>query len=206
MSSPKRIYPGLVNAEGEHNRLGFAIQLCYLRYPGIALSTSAKPPDQLLRFVAQQLAIAPAIWSQYAERAETRREHLAELQTWLQLTPFSLEHKEQCVEKLAELAQETDHGVVLAITLIDLLRRQQVVIPAIDVIERTCSEALTKGTHQIYELLIYTLSEHHKQCLGWFITPVRRESISPVKLALPSSWLSECKTYSAAPGTSSGSL
>ncbi len=28
---------------GEHNRLGFAIQLCYLRYPGIALSTSAKP-------------------------------------------------------------------------------------------------------------------------------------------------------------------
>ena len=29
---------------GNHNRLGFAVQLCYLRYPGFVLPTDAVPP------------------------------------------------------------------------------------------------------------------------------------------------------------------
>ena len=32
---------------GNHNRLGFAVQLCYLRYPGFALPTQGEPPAAL---------------------------------------------------------------------------------------------------------------------------------------------------------------
>ena len=74
---------------GSHNRLGFAVQLCYLRYPGFALPTDAEPPASLLKIVGRQLRIEPDIWSQYAQRPETRREHLLELQAWLKLTPGS---------------------------------------------------------------------------------------------------------------------
>lgn len=38
---------------GSHNRLGFAVQLCYLRYPGFALPTDAEPPASLLNIVAE---------------------------------------------------------------------------------------------------------------------------------------------------------
>ena len=74
---------------GNHNRLGFAVQLCYLRYPGFGLPTDAEPPTPLLSIVGRQLHIDPNIWPQYAERPETRREHLAEtgasclLKRWL---------------------------------------------------------------------------------------------------------------------------
>ncbi|PWV63464.1 uncharacterized protein DUF4158 [Plasticicumulans acidivorans] len=33
---------------GSHNRLGFAVQLCYLRYPGFALPTDAEPPTSVI--------------------------------------------------------------------------------------------------------------------------------------------------------------
>ena len=63
-----------------------------------------------MRWIGQQLHIDPACWPQYAEREETRREHLLELQTWLNLTPFAAADYRHLVQQLAELAKQTDRG------------------------------------------------------------------------------------------------
>ncbi len=65
---------------GAHNRLGFTVQLCYLRYPGQAMDPEAVPPDAVLAFVAQQVGVPSASWGEYARRDETRREHARDLQ------------------------------------------------------------------------------------------------------------------------------
>lgn len=150
---------------GSQNRLGFAVQLCYLRYPGFALPTDAEPPAALLALVAQQLRIDPAVWPQYAQRAETRREHLAELQAWLNLTPFGLSDYRRLVHKIAELAQQTDRGIVLATTLVEAMRQYRLIMPSVEVIERVCAEALTRGTRLVYEALTAPLSEYHRRAL-----------------------------------------
>ena len=72
---------------GDHNRLGFAVQLCCLRYPGCVLPTDAEPPAPLLAMIGRQMHIDPNVWPQYAQRPETRREHLAELQAWRNSRP-----------------------------------------------------------------------------------------------------------------------
>lgn len=150
---------------GSHNRLGFAVQLCYLRYPGFALPTDAEPPVSLLDIVGRQLRIEPDIWPQYAQRPETRREHLLELQAWLKLTPFTVTDYRHFVHQLADLAQQTDRGIVLAEALIELLRQQRIILPTIEVIERVCSEALTRGTRQVYEALTAPLGDFHRRAL-----------------------------------------
>jgi hypothetical protein len=150
---------------GRQNHLGFAVQLCYLRYPGFALPTDAEPPPALLALVARQLRVDPTVWSQYAQRAETRREHLAELQAWLNLTPFGQSDDHRLVRQLAELAQQTDRGIVLATALVEAVRAQRIIMPAVDVIERVCAEALTRGTRQVYEALTAPLSDHHWRAL-----------------------------------------
>jgi len=48
---------------GAHNRLGFAIQLCYLRFPGQAMNLEAEPPTELLAHVAQQIQVNPDAWT-----------------------------------------------------------------------------------------------------------------------------------------------
>lgn len=40
---------------GPSNRLGFAVLLCYLRYPGVVLGADEPPFPPLLRLVAEQL-------------------------------------------------------------------------------------------------------------------------------------------------------
>ncbi len=150
---------------GSHNRLGFAVQLCCLRYPGSSLPTDAEPPASLLALVAMQLGVDVSIWQQYAQRAETRREHLIELQAWLNLSTFSQFDYRCMVDRLSELAQQTDRGIVLAVAMVKMLRQQHIIIPGVDVIDRLCAEALTLGTRLVYEALTEPLAEHHCRAL-----------------------------------------
>ena len=155
----------IAQRRGGHNRLGFAVQLCYLRYPGLALHPEEAPASDLLAFVAKQLRLDPKLWLQYAQRPQTRREHLVELQSWLGLQPFGPDCSHHLLEQLVALAQQTDQGLTLAIALIETLRREQVILPTIDVIERICAEGLTRGTRRVYETLTSPLRPDHRQAL-----------------------------------------
>ena len=44
---------------GEANRLGFAVQLCLLRFPGQGLLADAAVPESLLLWLGRQLRIDP---------------------------------------------------------------------------------------------------------------------------------------------------
>lgn len=164
---------------GAANRLGFAVQLCYLRYPGFTLPTDAEPPTFLLNIISRQLRIEPDVWPQYAQRQETRREHLAELQVWLKLTSFAITDYRHFVHQLADLAQQTDKGIILAEALVEMLRQQRIILPTVDVIERVCSEALTRGMRQMYEALTAPLTDHHQRALNGLLA-IREDTKSSV--------------------------
>jgi TnpA family transposase len=44
-------------SRGDHNRLGHALMLCYLRYPGRPLRAGERPPGPLLAFIADQIGV-----------------------------------------------------------------------------------------------------------------------------------------------------
>ena len=150
---------------GQENRLGFAVQLCLLRYPGQGLLPDAVVPMSLLEWVGRRLRLDPVCWPQYAEREETRREHLLELRPYLGLDPFSLAHYRQAVQAATELALQTDKGIVLATSVVDVLRHRHVILPTLDVIERICAEAITRANRRIYETLSEPLSDAHRNRL-----------------------------------------
>src|SRR5687767_7900691 len=63
----------------DHNRLGFALQFCTLRYPGRPLRPGEAVPEPALRFVADQVGTAPEAVAAYGTRVQTRSAHLDEL-------------------------------------------------------------------------------------------------------------------------------
>ncbi len=103
----------ILQRRGDANRLGFAVQLCLLRYPGYALGTDSELPEPVIRG-GEASPAEPASWAKYGERDVTRREHARELRTYLQLAPFGLSDFRALVRELTELAQQTDKGLLLA--------------------------------------------------------------------------------------------
>ncbi len=150
---------------GDANRLGVAVQLCLLRFPGQGLLPDAVVPVPLLQWIGRQLRLDATCWPQYAEREETRREHLLELRTYLGMEPFGLAHYRQAVHATTDLALQTDKGIVLASSVLDALRHQHIILPTLDVVERVCAEAITRANRRIYDSLAEPLSDAHRRRL-----------------------------------------
>ena len=107
-----------------------------MRYPGITLAPGETPSPALLQFIAWQLSVAPAHWTEYG-----------------QLRLLTVADYRQAVQALVDLALQTDNGIVLDQALLDYLRRRTMLAPAPNLIERICAEAITRATRRIYDVL-----------------------------------------------------
>ena len=152
----------IINSRGIENRLGFAVQLCYMRYPGIVLPTGMRPDMLLLKFICTQLNIKPDAWEDYSERAETRREHILFIQSVFGFRKFSMNDYKPAIQNLEYTAWQTDKGIVLMKELIERFRNQKILLPSINVIERICAEAITQAERRIYFTLTEGLSDDQK--------------------------------------------
>jgi TnpA family transposase len=150
---------------GDHNRLGFAVQLCYLRFPGRLIALGEVPYPPILGMVAAQLKVPTGAWNFYAERAETRREHLLELQEHFDFQTFTRAHYRQFALELAALADQTHQGIILARTLIEALRKAKIIIPGLPVVERMCAEVVSRAQRRLYRRLTALLSNDQRDKL-----------------------------------------
>ena len=148
---------------GAQNRLGLAVQLALLRYPGRALLPDETPPAELLTFLARQLGLSAGTWTSYAERDETRREHLAELQLLYGLRSFGIGQYRSLSVWLMPTALQTNRGAVLVRAGIDELRRRSIVVPRIAVMERLCAEVIVRSERLLFETLTADLSDGQRR-------------------------------------------
>jgi TnpA family transposase len=97
---------------GDHNRLGFALQLCGLRYLGFCPDDLVTAPPAAITFVADQLQVTPAALRTYGVRPQTRTGHLQQIQRYLGFHDATREDLRELAEWLLARALEHDTNQV----------------------------------------------------------------------------------------------
>lgn len=112
-----------------HNRLGFAIQLALVRDLGRTLRAGETPTEAVIAVVAEQLDIDPAVFTLYAQREETRREHAREIVAALGLRSVRISDYRMLILAAAREAATTERGLPITRAVIDKLKDKKLLVP-----------------------------------------------------------------------------
>ena len=143
---------------GDHSRLGYALMLCCLRYPGRHLHANERPPAALIAFVAQQIDVCPEGAGDVLASELTRRRHAAELQRCLRLRPFIARHGAELTKWLLPQAVENDRLGHLAELVLEECRQRRIIIPPPRTLERLCLAVRYRARREIERRLTDGLS------------------------------------------------
>lgn len=147
------------------NQLGFALQLCALRYPGRSLSPREIIPVEITSFLAAQLGLRAEELGDYAIREETRHEHMAALRQIFGYRAFAGRGARELrvwLNEQAELATSNDDIVR---RFVEKCRKTQTILPAITTIERLCADALVAAERRIETKIASRLISDTRICL-----------------------------------------
>jgi len=147
----------VINHQREaHTRLGFALQLCALRYLGFAPDDLSTTPEEAVGYVAGQLGVPAAAIHAYGQRIKTRTTHLQQVQAYLSFrlaTPLDFYALQTW---LVERALEHDKPTLLLQLACEKLRRDQIVRPGLTRLERLVAtarqQAQTETFHRVTPL------------------------------------------------------
>ncbi len=133
----------------QHNRLGFALQLCVLRFPGRALVPGELIPIEITNYIAAQLGLTGDFLKDYAIREETRHEHMATLRQVYGYRAFTGRGARDLKDWLDEQAEHATSNEDIACRFVDECRRTLTILPAVTTIERICADALVAAERRI---------------------------------------------------------
>ena len=150
---------------GDHNRLGHALMLCYLRYPGRPLRAGERPPRSMLEFVADQTGVLPESVDEYLTTERNRRCHAAELQDRLRLRPFGTRPAAELAVWLLSQAIEEERFAYLAALVVDECRQRRIVLPWPAALERLCVEVRHQARREVHRRLTNGLSAEQRKRL-----------------------------------------
>jgi TnpA family transposase len=172
-----------VNRQREpFNRLGYALQLCTLRYLGFVPTDFKATPEVVVTFVAEQLGIAPHVLALYDNR-RTQSDHRQHVRAYLgfrQATPIDVYALQTW---LLARALEHDKPTLLLQLACEKLYRERIVRPGVTRLERFVATAREKAHDETLRQLTPLLTDERKTLLDGLLQPDATTGRTPL------SWL-----------------
>ncbi len=145
-----------------HNQLGFALQLCTLRYVGFVPDELNNPPLIIANLLAYQLGLFADTVAAYPQRKQTKSEHLASIMVYVgfrRATPADLQTLESW---LINRALEHDKPTFLLQLAAEQLRWERILRPGLTILEKLVSRVRQQAREITYQQLTHLLTSENK--------------------------------------------
>jgi len=179
----------------DHTRLGYAVQLCTLRFLGTFLTDPTDVPPVVVRTLCDQLDISNSgALLRYLERLPTRHQHQRHIRKALGYVPFEGEAVTDLLEWLSSSAQlEELRPIELFDRCTRRLTQRQVLLPGATVLAKLILRVRDEAAGQLYMDLEALLTPSHKETLEVLLfvadfetrTPLEQLKDPPDRISVP---------------------
>ena len=163
-----------------YNRLGFALQLCTLRYLGFCPDNLTTTPPFVVTYVANQLDIESHVLSDYGQRDHTRTDHLQKIQDYLQFRKASQDILKNLSQWLIERALEHDKPTLLLQMACQKLYSEKIIRPGITILERMVISARQQAQLETYQKMEFLLTSDTKSFLDSILLQDNDKGCTPL--------------------------
>ncbi len=140
------------------NRLGFAVQLALLKFPGRTLMEVKEVPRVVLTAIAEQVDVPASAFTSYGERENTLYEHLDELRRECGFRSCGWREYLLVARSLLPDAMESDRPLPLIETALERLRTQGILAPSMIHVERLVWIVLKIAERRLLRTLTQSLT------------------------------------------------
>ena len=130
------------------NKLGFALALSWFRMTGRFPTSYEVIPIRAVNELGRQMGLDPVLILDYPGREATKWEHEERIRAYLRLGRFDQEAERVLTVWVTERALEGDSDQELLPRAEDLLRRKNVELPGITVLDRLIRHSLTEAAEE----------------------------------------------------------
>lgn len=173
---------------GEHNRLGFALQLTTVRFLGTFLANPLEVPNLVILHLARQLELDATTLPEYLEREATRYEHTNQLKEYYGYQDFQQQPKHfrlvRWLFSRASLAPERP-SVLFDLTTAYLVERK-ILLPGITTLERLIGSTRDRANARLWKSLarLPTLAQREElEKLLVIVPPARMTPLDQLRQA-----------------------
>ena len=165
---------------GDHNGLGFAVQLATVRFLGTFLAHPADVPLIVAKTIAKDLAVDPDQLASYARRGQTHREHAGEIQRVYGYRDFSDRgaQAELTVWLHARAWTTAERPSVLFDLATARLIEAKVLLPGASVLARLIAAARDQASERLYATLAGALTAGERKRLRALLDVIPGELLS----------------------------
>lgn len=154
----------ITNKRGDYNRIGFAVQLCTVRYLGTFLNDPLNVPDLVIHTLAKQLGIEIADSLRAYSTGEQRRQHAAEIRArygYVEITEHKIGFR--LTRWLYSLCWTgTDRPSVLFERATTWLITHKVLLPGFSTLERYIASLRNRVERRLWQSLCRGISNELK--------------------------------------------
>jgi hypothetical protein len=160
----------------DSNRLGFAIQLKFFDIEGRFPRTPREIPTSALGFVADQLGLSPFVFQQYAWRGRARKQHRAEMRTFVGFRSFTAADAATLDTWLRQAILPSEQNAQhLQEIVLDWCREHRIEPPTPQRIERLIRSALHRHERTFFDAITQQLPPSTRAHFDSLLELVERE-------------------------------